>query len=302
MEKRKTTEFKTTKKKTCAFCSKELTLNNFYYTNGLSKDKLTHICKACIIQQVDYNDKETIYKVLKLIDRVFLIDFWDRAEKDHKGDPNLIGQYLKRISSIPSVKNMTFDQSVFRKNSSRVEKDKETKNIPKSKDKKFKITNDIIERWGENYQDHEYQKLENFYHNMCRSNRIESAQEESYLKKLAITSMKMDVELESGNYIAAKSLGDLFSKYMADSKFRAIDQSDATRQGGVRTFSQIYAEVEKDGFIPVWETYRVEKGLSQDIVDKTIMYILNYTLKLNKMTQLVETPLDAPRIDGDENV
>jgi hypothetical protein len=86
---------------------------------------------------------------------------------------------------------------------------------------------------------------------------------------------------------------------MADSKFRAMDQTDASKTGGLRTFSQIYAEVEKDEFIPPWEEYRKVKGLEQDIVDKTIMHILNYTLKLNKAPQLIEPPEDTPKIEED---
>jgi hypothetical protein len=70
---------------------------------------------------------------------------------------------------------------------------------------------------------------------------------------------------------------------MADSKFRAMDKTDADKTGGVRNFCTIYSEVEKDGFIPPWEYYKKIKGIAQDIVDKTIMHIENFTLKLNKI-------------------
>jgi hypothetical protein len=87
---------------------------------------------------------------------------------------------------------------------------------------------------------------------------------------------------------------------MADSKFRAMDLTDATKTGGIRGFGQIYAEVEKDGFIPPWEDYAKIKGVDQDIIDKTIMYILNYTLKLNKIPQFIEPPEDTPKIKVDD--
>lgn len=110
----------------------------------------------------------------------------------------------------------------------------------------------------------------------------------------------MDKELEEGNYDEVKKLGDLFSKYMADSKFRAMDKTDADKSGGIRRFGDIYAEVEKDGFIPPWEYYRKINGAKQDIVDKTITYILNFMLKFNKMEKLSESPIDTPKIELDE--
>ena len=39
------------------------------------------------------------------------------------------------------------------------------------------------------------------------------------------------------------------------------------------------------------------KGLTQDIVDKTIMYIANFILKLNKIETMSEPPSDTPKID-----
>jgi hypothetical protein len=111
--------------------------------------------------------------------------------------------------------------------------------------------------------------------------------------------------LESGNYSQAKQLGDLFSKYMADSKFRAMDKTEADKTGGIRTFSAIYAEVESDSFIPPWEYYRKIRGLTQDILDKTIMHIENFTLRLNRAERMTEPPIDAPKItqeDTDANL
>jgi hypothetical protein len=79
-----------------------------------------------------------------------------------------------------------------------------------------------------------------------------------------------------------------------------MDKTDADKTGGIRSFSTIYAEVEKDGFIPPWEFYRKIKGIKQDIVDKTIMHIENFTLKLNKIEQMTTPPIDTPELEKDE--
>jgi len=166
----------------------------------------------------------------------------------------------------------------------------------------IQVDNELVLKWGKWEQEEDYYKLEDFCTRMIEFNNIETPQDVFYLRKLAVISLQMDKELLAGHYNQAKQLGDLFSKYMADSKFRAMDISDATKSGGLRTFSHAYMEIEKDGFIPPWEEYRKIKGLKQDIVDKTIMYILNYTLKLNKMAQLIEPPYDTPKIEEMDDI
>jgi hypothetical protein len=103
-------------------------------------------------------------------------------------------------------------------------------------------------------------------------------------------------------------MGDLYSKYMQDAKFRATDMTDADKQGGIRTFSQIYSEVERDDFIPPWEKFANMFGVKQDLVDKTIMHIENFTLRFNKAERMSSPPNDTPDVneiilsdDGDEN-
>jgi hypothetical protein len=251
------------------------------------------ICKECLKSMVDYSDIESVYKVLQQIDVKFDFVYWKKAEES---DLETFGRYITMANSLPQFEGMSWKDSVFKK-----EKASESVESKNDKDEdEFQITSDLIKKWGRNFQSDDYFKLEDFYNKMMISNKIESPQDETYLKKLSMISLKMDKELEEGNYAQVKQLGDLFSKYMADSKFRAMDQTDASKTGGLRTFSQIYAEVEKDEFIPPWEEYRKVKGLEQDIVDKTIMYILNYTLKLSKVSQMTEPPSDTPKIEESE--
>jgi hypothetical protein len=158
------------------------------------------------------------------------------------------------------------------------------------------IDEEVILRWGTNHEKEDYIKLENFYKEMKDKNCIETPQDEDYLKKLSMISLKMDKELEAGHYDEVKKLGDLYSKYMADSKFRQMDKTEADKTGGIRNFSTIYKEVESDGFIPPWEYYRKLKGISQDIVDRTIMHIENFTLRLNKVSIMTEPPADTPKL------
>ena len=42
------------------------------------------------------------------------------------------------------------------------------------------------------------------------------------------------------------------------------------------------------------------KGVSQDIVDKVIMHMENFILRLNKVEKMTEPPSDTPKIEKDE--
>ena len=285
-------------KKECDNCHKELAVTQFYNTNSvLSVDGKLNICKVCVKSMLDYNKIETVYKILQLLDIPFIYSYWRNAKENNPEDP--WSRYITMANSkINEFKKSTWKDSKFEPDSINPVKLNMNQAIMTSNH--FDVTNEMILKWGNKYEQNDYYELEQFYNDMQRTNSIETTQDMIYLKKLAIISLKMDKELEEGNYDEAKKLGDLFSKYMADSKFRAMDKTDADKTGGIRNFCTIYSEVEKDGFIPPWEYYRKIRGISQDVVDKTIMHIENFTLKLNKAEKMMSPPLDTPKLDLDE--
>ncbi len=289
---------KSQNRKTCDNCGRELALTNYYNTNSvLSVDGKTNICKKCLKSMIDYNNIETIYKILQLLDIPFIYSYWRSAVESNPENPWNV--YIRIANSkMNEFKKGTWKDSKFEPDS--INPVKLNMDLIVDAISNFKVTTDMVERWGKQDSPEDYLKLESFYNDMEISNNIESEQDRVYLRKLAIISLKMDRELEEGNYDEATKLGNLFSKYMADSKFRAIDKTDADRAGGIRRFSDIYAEVEKDGFIPPWEYYRKINGAKQDIIDKTIMYLLNFNLKFNKVDKLITPPIDTPRIEDDE--
>jgi len=284
-------------KKECDNCHKELVFSAFYNTNSvLSVDGKLNICKTCVKSMLDYSKIETVYKILQLLDVPFIYSYWRNAKENNPDDP--WSRYITMANSkINEFKKGTWKDSKFEPDSINPVKNNMVQYV--STTSNFEVTEETIVRWG-NHPREDYAKLESFYKDMEISNNIETEQDRVYLKKLAIISLKMDKELEEGNYDEATKLGNLFSKYMADSKFRAMDKTDADKTGGIRNFSTIYAEVEKDGFIPPWEHYRKIRGITQDIVDKTIMHILNFTLKLNKVESMTTPPLDTPKLEDNE--
>ena len=289
---------------TCLACGEVKKPTEFYASNSVynaGTGKVQYCRDCCMNMSCDKNgniDIERLKTTLEKIDKPFLPEVLQSAYDESKNKPSEdgkeshpLGLYFKNINSLPQYNKLTWKDS---KNIQEKESNDYSKNI------KFEVTQAMIRRWGVKHEPEDYLELENFYNDMTVSNNIETAQDIVYLKKLAVISLKLDKALQEGNSGEAKQFGDLFSKYMADSKFRAMDKTDADKTGGIRNFGQIYAEVEKDGFIPPWEYYRKIKGITQDIVDKTIMHIENFTLKLNKVEKMTSPPMNTPRLDFDE--
>lgn len=285
-------------KKVCLSCTTEKNKDDFYASyNKLHADGRIPYCKTCLMSMVDVDDINSVKEILRKIDKPFIGSLWESS----LNNDNIFGTYMKNVQ-MPQYKHLTWKDSAS-DSPKRGMEENEKEDIPKVA-ARFKVTPEMVTRWGSKHSKEDIMQLEKFFHDMMDANRIETPQEVDYLKKLAVISLRMNKELEEGNYDKVKKLGDLFSNFMKDSQLRAIDKTDATKTGGIRTFSQIYAEVEKDGHIPPWEQYRVEKKLNQDIVDKSIMYILNYTHKLNQVSSLTDAPSDVPVIeegDGDES-
>lgn len=289
--------------KKCVSCQSDKRKSEFYASySKLHADGKMPYCKECLQSIVDISDINTVKDALTKIDRPFLYDLWVSTLKS---GGNVFGIYIKNIQ-MPQYRYLTWKDS---QHESSVAADDDYDELLEDmfdeqsvleEKESFVVTKEMTRRWGKKYNREMIFGLEQFYQQMLAANRIETPQDDNYVRKLAVISVKMDQELQAGNYDQAKKLGDLFSKYMTDSKLRAMDQSDATKTGGLRTFGQIYAEVEKDGFIPPWQQFAEQKNLEQDVIDKTIMYILNYNLKLAQMTQMVTPPSDTPKVRGDD--
>lgn len=304
----------------CVNCTREIKNSDANYYQATEKSLYKGIgaipiCKKCLYRLYneyyeECGDKRlAVYLMCRKVDVSFHIDSFNMAITQQKSRPksNLFGMYMQKLNSwgIPRGAGLCFDDSdTFNGvKDEATQGEKESSNNEEGEDVlslKGISKQDMIVKWGKGWDEYDYIKLEKFYYSMKDANKIETPQEIDYLKKLAKLSVKIDNAIDQDETSKVKSLGDLYSKYMTDSKFRAQDMSSADRQGGIRTFSQIYAEVEKDDFIPPWEKYAKIKKVKQDIVDKTIMHIENFTLKLNKVEKMTEPPSDTPKMTKSE--
>jgi hypothetical protein len=162
---------------------------------------------------------------------------------------------------------------------------------------KFKITPAMVLKWGGGYGEQDLFQLEQFFVDMDNGNSITTPQHKEQLKLLCKVNLEQNKALEEKRFGEFKTLNGQYNKILQDSGFRPIDTKVGGESVGIRTFSQIWEEIEKDGFI---EPYPYEE--KQDIIDKTIMYMGNYTRKLLNMQSMSEPPDDTPLVDeGEEN-
>lgn len=301
----------------CVTCQQTKKPTDFYLSNSdfhAMNENRYPICKDCVKSRMQEDDCESVKAVLAEMNRPFVASLWKSSYQEHmKTNKSWFGIYYKNL--LLNHKHLTFKDShfgqgenfsslpfLFDEASLSLEREEKKQEPLMGRTKKkqvpdFEVTDEMLRRWGAHYDGDAYFLLEQFYHDMKKSNRIETAQEEAYLKKLAVISMQMDLELRQGNIAQVKQLGDLFSKFMADSKFRAMDKTEADMTGGVRNFSTIFAECEADEHIPPWTYYQELYAVNQDIVDKTLLYFINYTKRVTKQDLLSEPPEDTPKLD-----
>jgi len=279
--------------------------NNYYQSaSKLFSDGRVPLCKKCIKEMMPEDDIDKVQSTLRMIDKPFLIDIWNSSLAS---EADTVGTYMKNINSLPQYKHYTWDDSVL------YEKERnKTVNVEKPNNSQKTSTNDIDSvdtehgtitvtkelksKWG-NYTNREIIEMEKMYKDMELSNDISTPQHKKQLQFYCKLTLLMDKSLDEGDFAGYEKLSRQFDTLSKSSGFRPVDRKDGSEASGIRSFSQIYAEIEKDGWI---EPYPITEA--QDIVDRTIMYMENYQHKLYNMEQLYEPPQDTPKVnDGDTN-
>lgn len=280
----------------CTSCGKSKLVKDFYtsYSPFHKHTEKLHVCKQCVWDFIG-DDINKLKQALRMIDKAFLIDLYNSSvEEAEKTNKHRMRIYMKNIV-MPQYREFTWDDSDFEGH----KKTQRTNNFNDGNNQESDINlankDELIVKWGEGYSDLELQRLEKFYGEMLRANDIQTPQHRAQLELLC------KVYLEQNNALSDKKFGDFknlnmqYSQILRDSGFRPIDRQSGGESAGIRTFSQIWEEIERDGFIKPAD---IEEN--QDIVDKTIMYMGNYTRKLLNMNSMSSPPSDTPRTDGDE--
>src|SRR5690606_3912051 len=227
-----------------------------------------------------------VISFLRQIDKPFYQDEWNKAlEGRDKKHP--IGAYLGKINSLHQYKGKTFANSdgidgVGNIDLSSINPPDEIKS---NTGKIIKYSDELVDKWGTGYSKKEYLQLEKFYQDMMATHEIYTPTHIDMLKQLAYLSVDRDRLRRNGEWTDYSKISKTYEEMMKSAGFRPIDRKGIEDATGIRSFSQIWEEVEKRGFR---KPPPIE--FDEDIVDGIIIALANYYHRIVGKEILTEVP------------
>ena len=99
----------------CVTCEKDRHKDRgFYKSNNKMYRKIGRIpiCKACLSEKLNLEDMNSVYDVLREIDIVFNIEYWEAAVQSKA---STFGRYMSMANSLPELKGLGWNDSTFEK-------------------------------------------------------------------------------------------------------------------------------------------------------------------------------------------
>lgn len=272
-------------KKVCNTCGKNKQTTFFFKVDShLFPDGMINTCRDCVREQVDVEDMEQVISFLRQIDKPFLQDYWDEAVKS-KNHP--LGEYIRKVNSLSQMKGKNFDNSDGINGVGKIDLSsaKTPDFVSNVKGEVIEYSEDLVDKWGIGYKKHEYLKMEKFYQDMRLTHEIHTPVHVNKLMELAYLSIEQErlrQERDMPNYTKlAKTIDDMEKS----AGFRPVDRQGIDGATGIKSFAQIWEEVEKKGF-----RKPPKSVFDEDIVDAMIVSLGNYYNRLVGRQILSEIP------------
>lgn len=256
----------------------------FYKSLNPSHDfiKVIPYCKKCVGDFYDnfletYQDEtEAIYRLCEKIDVFWDMGAFNGAKSHSKSTGWLLYQsYMKQINSFSKNNDYkhTFDESV------RLESLNEISEHIKLEGKKFKVTEEICDRWGEGYQLEEYKGFEKKLNLFKGTYSQKTAMHTEALFNYIRNKVKSELATAAGNVKEAKDWGALATSAATAAKINPSQLSKADLSDGLSTFSELSQAVEKEvDIIPILPKFKYRVN---DALDFNIWCYVNYMRDLS---------------------
>lgn len=286
-------------RKKCNGCQKDKTINDFYSSTSIMfNDGRVPLCKKCLKDMIDENNIDSVKTTLQRIDKPFIAKVWKSAEES-EGDT--VGTYFRMINSLHQYKNANWADSDFEgENETGIYRHRfdDVDDIDEivTDNGTIKLNKDIVMKFGSGYSNREYLQMEKFYTDMTLSHDINTPQLKKQLVYLCKLQVWMDRALEQGNDSAFKNYNDRYEKILQSSGFRPIDRKSSSESSGMRSFSVIFEEVEKNGYV---EPKPIKERM--DLIDVAILEHLNYVRQLLGHEKLVQIPEEIHNVLEEAN-
>lgn len=285
-------------KKKCTSCGKMKPLINFYKSesSAYKTDGKYPVCKTCIQKKINISDTddpmnnnvvERVKELLMDMNRPFIISEYKSAINEIKTgklkrnfSTALFGLYYKNISL--NYKHTTWNDSVFEQEDANTNspspnsmEDYKNDEIPIAEDfSNFKVTPNVIDKWGIGYSREEYLQFENKYHKLKNNYQEKTAMHTEALLTYIRYRVKEELATAKGEVKDAKAWGDLATRAASDAKINPSQLSKSDLSDGLDTFGQLVRSVEQAvDIIPILPKF---KEKPQDKVDFTLLCYINY--------------------------
>lgn len=271
---------KTTETMTCT-CQEHkgknpLALTNFYNSNSpMAVNGKAPFCKQCIKNMIDYNNIDTIYRVLTVMDIPFIYDYWEKSELASK---DTFGNYIRMANSLMQFKGLTWKDSIFANTDNKSNNEK-IKNIDEliSNDERLRL----IDKWGLGYSDEELYSFEKKYDLLKENYPQKTAMHTEALLTYIRYRVKEELSTAEGNVSDAQKWGQLADKASERAKINPSQLSKADLSGGLNGFSELSRAVEQ--VVDVISILPKFKEKPQDKVDFTLLCYINYVRRLKNL-------------------
>lgn len=276
--------------KICKVCDKSKKINEFYKVDSvLYPDGAMDVCSDCLKDGIDPDNIDEVVGVLRQMNKPFIMDVWENSVESSaklKSKPHPFGEYMQKINSLKQYQGKTFKDSedVF------VVSDMYDENlsvIETSDGEEIRFDPQLIVKWGDTYTQNELLRLEKFYQEMSLQYDISTEIQKSLLRQLAMISLEMDKSLKDGDHKTYNDLVRSQNTIMQSAGFRPIDKKNISDETGLGSFSEVWAEIEKEGFVP-----KGLAGYEPDDIDDMLLY---YIQGMQRFTgSAVSTELEDP--------
>lgn len=301
---RKRAPYKKRPKKICTNCNRELPMVNYYVASNpltSSDGRYVNVCKECIkAASLDMDGKlkpDDFRRMLQLIDRPYLPDVIDSAIEESKKRiskgilaNDIIGIYMKMISSLPQYSKMTFMDGLEYVEMSEKEKEEylqkktEKEVIYQNDNSAFDLTEEIIDRFGDGYTKSQYRKMQKKYDKLKQNYQLTTNLHEEALATYVRFKVKEEEATASGDVISADKWNRAAQDAAEKAKLTPKQLTQADLQGGITAISEISKAVEESA--DIIEILPRFKFAPNDAPDFIIWCYVNFLRKLKGLPQI----------------
>lgn len=300
-------------KKVCVCCGKEMAVSHFYKSNSnLHLDGLSPYCKSCICSECltdGHVDQTKLRGMCQTLNRPWVEDvlsaayseFQNNYLMDHpdcQDEQTVVSKYLKNVSSLPQYSRIGYDQWEQKKlvEMAGTNKNRRQQSAPSIKkamaykevvqddepiylddEKKFKVTPDIIQKFGQGYTRREYKAMVDKYAFLSQSYPDLTNLHTEALVTYVRYKVKEEFAVAEGDVDTAEKYAAMASKQADKAKINPSQLSANDLQGGLNSFSELMMAIEQAAdIIPILPQFKFRPS---DSVDFTIWCIINYLRK-----------------------